>query len=499
MKPLLLPAICVLLSSGLSDASKFPPGFKFGAATSAYQIEGAWNVSDKGESIWDRYVHENPELIADHSNGDVASDSYNRWMDDVKIASDLGLHFYRFSLSWPRLLPHGTPERISEDGKNYYDKLINALLQKGIEPVITLYHWDLPQRFQELGGWANPHIADWFADYARVVYSLYGDRVKTWITINEPLVICEIAFNTGVFAPGIKDPEYGNYMCSKNLLLAHAKAWRIYDSEFKPKYGGKVGITHQIIWYEAASPEHEELAELARQYSAGLYCHPINSELGGWPPAVERVIAENSKKQGFFRSRLPPFTKEEIELVKGTYDFSGINYYISRLVRRAEADDVIGPWPLGGGSAELGAIVEVDASWKKGATSWFWSFPPGLRRMLSWFKKYCGDHEVLITENGLASNEDIIDDDRVEYYRSHLEQVWLAINEDGVNVKAYTAWTLIDNFEWMDGYNVTFGLYHVDFKEPKRKRTPRASSYYYKEVIRNHSYDVDIYVDRDEL
>ncbi|CAK1590862.1 unnamed protein product [Parnassius mnemosyne] len=473
------------------SARKFPPGFEFGAATSSYQVEGAWNISDKGESIWDRFTHQNPKGIVNGANGDVACNSYYNWMDDVEIATELGLHFYRFSISWPRLLPSGFIDKISEDGKNYYNKVIDALLLNGIKPVVTLYHWDLPQRLQNLGGWTNPYIADWFADYSRVAYTLFGDRVKTWITINEPVVICDLSYNSGAFAPGIKDPELGNYLCSKNILLAHAKAWRIYDEEFKPKYHGKVGITNLLFWFEAANEEDQDLTELIRTYMTGMYSDPIYAKDGGWPSKIELIIAENSRKQGFPRSRLPAFTQEEIEFVKGTYDFYGINYYSSRTVRKAKAGETIGSWPLGNGAVEFNAVLDVRPEWKKAASSWFWINPPGIRNKLAWLKKTYGDIEILITENGLSTfSDDLNDVERLNYHRNHLEQVWLAINKDGVNVTGYTAWTMMDNFEWCDGYAVKFGLYSINFDDENRRRNPRASAKYYADVIRSHSYDV---------
>ncbi|CAG5057554.1 unnamed protein product [Parnassius apollo] len=481
----------LLICADLSAGVKFPPGFLFGAATASYQVEGAWNVSDKGENVWDRLVHSNPDAIKNRANGDVACDSYHNWRDDVKIASNLGLHFYRFSISWSRLLPTGLPDRISEDGKNYYNNLIDALLEKGVQPVITLYHWDLPQRLQDLGGWTNPLIVEWFADYARVAYTLYADRVKAWITINEPIIVCDLVYNSGLLAPPIKDPGFANYLCTKFLLLAHAKAWRIYDEEFKPKYNGKVSITNQIVWMEPVSGEYEELTENLRHYMAGMYSHPIYTKDGGWPPEIEKIIAENSKREGYPRSRLPAFTQDEIDFIKGTYDFYGFNFYTSRLVRKARDGETISNWPLGNGCPELDAALEVDPSWDKAVSAWFWINPVGIRKMLGWLKKTYGDIEIFILENGVSSKGyNLNDEERIKYYRDHLKQVWLAITEDGVNVTRYTAWTLVDNFEWFDGYTTKFGLYEVDFEDPKRKRTPRASAKYYKEVIRTHSFDV---------
>ncbi|XP_061385074.1 myrosinase 1-like [Danaus plexippus] len=475
----------LLLSAllGVGFCRKFPPGFKFGAATAAYQVEGAWNVSDKSASIWDTFVHTRPEIIADRSNGDVACDSYNQWMRDVEIASELGLDFYRFSLSWPRILPYGFTNKTSEDGVKFYSNFIDALLERGIEPVVTIYHWDLPQNLQDLGGWTNPLISDWFADYARVVFSLYADRVKTWITLNEPMTFCDIAYTFGIHAPGIVSSGIGNYICSKNTMLAHAKAWRIYDKEFRRKYKGKVSITNQIIWFEGTDENEGEAAELALQLMGGLYSHPIYSKKGGWPEQIERLIAEKSKQQGFSKSRLPEFTKEEKKLVRGTYDFFGLNYYTSRTARRARGE-VVGPWPLSGGP-DIDVILSVRPEWPQASTSWLYVYPEGFRKLISWLKKQYGNVEIFITENGfLTTGEDLEDQVRIDYHKEHLEQVLLAIQEDKANVVAYTAWSMLDNFEWSGGYSSKFGLYEVDFNDPARVRRPRASAQFYKEIVK---------------
>ncbi|CAH2097413.1 unnamed protein product [Euphydryas editha] len=469
----------------------FPPGFKFGASTAAYQVEGAWNASEKSMSIWDTYVHTNPHKIANNATGDVACDSYNNWKTDIELASKMGLHFYRFSISWPRLLPSGFPDYISKDGMRYYNNLIDALLENGIEPVVTIYHFDLPQSLQNLGGWTNPLVADWFANYARVVFSLFGDRVKTWITLNEPITFCDISYNIGNAAPGHTSPGVGSYICNKNAMLAHAKAYRIYEKEFKSKYNGKISISNQVFWFEPHTKSDDKAAEKARQLMAGMYYHPIFSKKGGWPPVIERIIAKKSKKEGLPYSRLPAFTKEEIKLVKGTYDFLGLNFYTSRTARVAKPGEQIGSWPFYG-APDLDIIVDVKPKWKKSDIWWLYINPEGIRNQLAWFKKEYGDIEILITENGFASyNDDINDKDRVQYYKDHLEQVLLAIKEDGVRVTGYSVWTLIDNFEWGDGYSVKFGLHHVNFDDPKRTRTPRASADYYASIVKSHSLDIN--------
>nr|XP_021203658.1 myrosinase 1 isoform X2 [Bombyx mori] len=471
---------------------KFPPGFRFGAATAAYQIEGSWNVSDKAESVWDRFTHEHKYYVDSGSNGDVACDSYNRWKDDVRIAKELNLHFYRFSISWPRLLPTAFSNKISDDGRNYYNQLIDALLEEGIEPIVTLFHLDLPQRLQDLGGWANPLIIDWFANYARVVFSLYGDRVKTWITINEPLLICEMSYSDSNLAPGIESIELGNYLCAKNVLLAHATAWRIYDEEFRPKYHGKVSLTNILIWYEPTTGNDSNLGNLANQLCNGIYTHPIFSKTGNWPQSVIKIVDERSKLLGYPYSLLPEFTKKEIEFIKGTYDFFGMNYYISKSIRKSLVNEHIPLWPLEGVPI-LGAILESQPTWTSGATKWFSAHPPGLRKVLNWIRHNYGDQEIYIMENGYATADTELEDfDRISYLKDHLEQVLLAM-KDGVNVTRYTIWSLMDNFEWSDGYTIKFGLYEVDFSSPERTRTPRKSAEYYKNVIETHSLS-DFYV-----
>ncbi|KAJ0171322.1 hypothetical protein K1T71_012872 [Dendrolimus kikuchii] len=488
-------SILFVSSCGALDLS-FPPDFKFGAASSSYQVEGAWNVSDKSISVWDKYVHDSPHAISDGSNGDVACDSYNLWQRDIEMAEELGLHFYRFSISWPRLLPNGFTNYISKDGQEYYNNLINGLLSKGIEPVVTIYHWDLPQKLQDLGGWLNPLMTDWFADYAKVVFSLYGDRVKTWITLNEPIAICDAVYSVGLLAPAVHVPDVGTYICNKNTMIAHAKAWRIYDKEFRALYNGEVSLANQVLWYDPLTPDDEDIAEAAREYMGGRYSHPIYSKEGGWPPVIEKMVAEASKKRGYKKSNLPEFSKEEIELVRGTFDFYALNHYTSRLARHAEPGEEL---HLLGDAPDINGKFLVNPEWTRTASDWFFVNPEGLRRLLVWLKKQYGDIKILITENGYASGAGLEDVERINYYRDYLEQVLVAIKEDGVNVVGYTAWTLMDNFEWMHGYQSKFGLYEVDFDSPMRTRTPRASAIYYKNIIKAHSLIDPNSMSKDEL
>ncbi|XP_075985586.1 myrosinase 1-like [Anticarsia gemmatalis] len=474
----------VFIPSWCLENLVFPPDFKFGVATAAYQVEGAWNVNDKGESVWDSVLHSQPSLTMDRSNGDVACDSYHLWRRDIEMAVELGVNMYRFSISWPRLLPTGFPNIISEDGKRYYNDLIDGLLEKGIEPVVTLYHWDLPQSLQDLGGWANPLIIEWFADYAKIAYTLFGDRVSTWLTINEPLVVCDGAYNK-MWAPFLDDMKIGRYLCNKNVMMAHAKAYRIYDEEFRPLYHGKLSMPNIFFWFEPETPADAEVSDLLLQMWEGRYSHPIYSKTGGWPPEIEKVLAENGKREGYRQPRLPTFTKEEIDFVKGTYDFYALNHYTTRLVRK-EKPGQAGPWPFYG-CEELDVSVVNDPLWTTAVTDWFAINPEGLRKQLHWINSTYGVKDILITENGLPTVEkDLNDFTRLTYIKSNLEQILLAI-DDGINVMGYTAWSLMDNFEWSSGYLVSYGLYSVDFTSPNRTRTPRDSARFYYSVIRTRS------------
>lgn len=223
-------------------------------------------ITGKSLNIWDYLTHTDPCSIKDCSNGDIADNSYHLYKRDVEMMRELGIHYYRFSLSWPRILPTSFPDQINEAGVQYYNNLIDELLKYNIEPMITLYHWDLPQKLQELGGWSNPHMIDWFSDYARIAYQLFGDRVKYWITINEPYQVCNQGYGDTVKAPRLNIKGVGEYMCSKNLLLAHAKAYHIYDEEFRSSQGGVVFIAFSAQWYEPETEKDIVAAEECNQF-----------------------------------------------------------------------------------------------------------------------------------------------------------------------------------------------------------------------------------------
>ncbi|XP_065158983.1 myrosinase 1-like [Atheta coriaria] len=460
---------------------KFPDNFKFGVATSAYQIEGAWNEDGKGESVWDNQCHTFPEKIADRTNGDIACDSYHKMDEDILNLKRLGVHFYRFSIAWTRIYPTGLPNVINQKGIDYYNLLIDKLIANNIEPLVTIYHWDLPQKLQEIGGWTNPIMADYFVSYARICFKSFGDRVKKWITINEPYQISEYGYSYPLFAPFYKFTGIGCYLAGHNVLLAHGKAYRMYEKEFKSKQGGKVGIVNEVAWTqtETGKKEDEEAAIRYRQMYFGWFVHPIFSKAGDYPPIMRERIDRLSKEQGFDYSRLPKFTPEEVEMLHGSSDFLGFNHYNTYLVK----SEPYGQRPSV--QHDRGVKNYVDESWIPTSAYDFRVTPWGLKNVLKWIKEEYGNPEVMVLENGYAgfANDPIEDFARIDFMKGYIGAVLDAILE-GCNVTAYTVWSFMDNFEWSSGYSCRFGLFHVDFNDPKRKRTPKRSAYYYQNLIK---------------
>ncbi|XP_018573476.1 myrosinase 1-like [Anoplophora glabripennis] len=476
---------CLLAISIAQDETNnklFPKDFMFGAATASYQVEGAWDEDGKGENIWDHHIHSSPELIANNDTGDVACDSYHKYKEDVAMLKELGVDFYRFSLSWSRILPTGFVNKVNLPGVTYYQNLIKELKDNGIEPLITIYHWDLPQPLQDIGGWPSEFIVEAFAEYARLCFELFGDNVKYWLTFNEPYQICIGGYGLGYNAPGIKLTGLGDYMCAHHILQAHAKAWHIYDQEFRATQQGQVSITIDTMWYEPASDSEEDLvaAERALQFDFGWYANPIyNSD---YPEIMKTRIAERSLAEGFKQSRLPAFTDEEIAYISGTFDYMGVNMYTSMLA--AAKDEV----PIAEPSYfyDLGIDGYQPDDWESASISTSKITPWGIRKFLNWLKETYNNPAIIVTENGIPDNSSVIDDvKRVRFYRDYLSNVRSAI-EDGVNVIGYAAWSLMDNFEWGLGYTQKFGLYHVDFDSINRTRTPKTSAAYYKKVAETH-------------
>ncbi|XP_071441900.1 myrosinase 1 isoform X2 [Hetaerina americana] len=436
----------------------------------------------KGENIWDRFTHQNSTLIQDASNGDIAADSYHKYKNDIQILKELGVETYRFSLSWSRILPNGDISLVNSKGIEYYNKLINELISNGIEPMVTLYHWDLPQQFQDLGGWTNEVISDYFADYARVAFSAFGDRVKWWLTLNEPWIQSVLGYGVGQFAPGLKSIGIADYLAGHTMLKAHTLAYELYKREFQQEHEGKVGIALDASWLapKSNSSADKEASEQAMQFKLGWFAHPIFSKEGDYPPIMKTMIAAKSKNEGYARSRLPTFTPEWISRIKGSSDFFGLNHYTTFLVNPGKSNS-----PL---FKDSEFQLTQDDSWPSTAADWLKVVPWGFRHLLKWIKEAYDSPLVIVTENGVADNRGINDLQRADYHKRYINEMLKAIRLDGCNVRGYMAWSLIDNFEWSDGYMIKFGLYSVDFDDPERPRVAKESSKVYKEIIKNRGF-----------
>ncbi|KAJ8709566.1 hypothetical protein PYW08_009570 [Mythimna loreyi] len=475
---------------GKSKPRPFPAEFLFGASTSAFQIEGGWNEDGKSPSIWDIASHSEPSPIKDESTADVAADSYHKHKADVAVAAELGLDFYSFSISWPRVLPNGFVDKVNQLGVDYYTKLIDDLLAKNIIPMVTMYHWDLPANLQKLGGWTNPAVVVWFTDYTRFLFERFGEKVKYWITINDPKNICVNGYGTDGLAPFVNISGVAEYMCARNILLAHAETYHIYDTNFRKLQKGFIGISINFMWYEAASDtlDDRQAGIDAREFEWGLFAHPIFSKIGNFPSAVQKNVAMKSAEQGFPRSRLPALSPKEVALLKGSADFLGINAFTTKLAYRDASLE--GMYPVPSFMDDMGAVLVKDPSWPQSQSSWLQEVPWGFFKLLMEIKVQYDNPPMYITENGWSNAGGLLDEDRIHYMRTYLNGLLDAVFE-GCDIRGYSMWSLIDTFEWRNGYSEKFGLFQVDFSHPDKTRTPRKSAFIYKEMIRSKILDPD--------
>ncbi|XP_076298364.1 myrosinase 1-like isoform X2 [Lasioglossum baleicum] len=456
---------------------RFPENFLLGAATAAYQIEGAWNVSDKAESTWDRFCHLKDGRVVNNDTGDVAADSYHKYKEDVALLKQLGFDSYRFSVSWVRILPTGFSNKVSHEGVKYYNDLIDELLANGIEPLITIYHWDHPQVLEDAGGWLNSEMVDWFGDYARVVYREFGSKVKRFIPINEPSGFCKLSYSSGLHAPGKKLHGFGEYLCVHNMLKAHARAYRIYQKEFKLEQNGEVGFQVNLFGFLPKTPGDNTSVDTAYTFNVGWTLNPIYGKEGDYPNVMKSTVAAKSKQQGYERSRLPEFDPHWIEYIKGASDFLGLNHYTTRLVEPGENKLVPSH------ENDEGLIYSSDPSWKTAASTWLKVVPEGFRSVLRELSSKYGNPPIYVVENGFSDFGTVNDTDRIDYYRAYLREMLLAIHVDGINIRGYYLWSLLDNFEWERGYSERFGIILVDFNDPKRQRTLKQSARWWQDLL----------------
>ncbi|XP_018567960.1 myrosinase 1-like [Anoplophora glabripennis] len=474
----------ILIASSLSDdgSKAFPDNFMFGVASSSHQIEGAWNEDGKGENIWDYLTHTKPELVEGGATADITCDSYHKYKEDVALLKDLGVDHYRFSLSWSRILTNGSIGSVNEAGLNYYKNLIKELKDNGIEPFVTLYHWDLPEILQKQGGWIDMFIIDTFLDYARLCFETFGDDVKYWLTFSEPKQTCLSGYGYGTMAPSVSKTGELDYKCTHNLLKAHAKVWHLYDEEFRSTQNGKISIALDSNWYEPEDDTSQNTvsAETKRQFSFGWYANPLF--IGDYPEVMKTRIGYRSMHEGRRVSRLPVFTDEEIEYIKGTCDFLGLNTYTSSIIKYEKEQEIRIPWY----DWDVGVKEHFASEWPSSASSWLKVTPWGIKKLLNWIKDTYNSPDIFITANGVSDDGSSLNDEiRINYYRDYLSNISSAM-EDGVNVIGYTAWSLMDSFEWTSGYSEKFGFYSVDFESENRTRTAKSSVEYFKKVVLTH-------------
>ncbi len=439
--------------------SSFPTDFLWGAATSAYQIEGSPLADGAGASTWHRFAHAPGKTFAGH-HGDIACDHYRRFADDVRLMRDLGLGAYRFSISWSRVLPAGTGP-VNRAGLDFYSRLVDALLEHGIQPMATLYHWDLPQALEHRGGWAHADSANWFAEYAELMYRALDDRVARWATINEPWVIVNEGYVEGRHAPGRRDWIEAAAV-AKNLLKAHAAAVAAYRAVGKHAIGLVVNL---IPIHPASDTEADrQAANRADAYLNRQFLDPVL--LGTIPTDLAEM----------FGPAWPVWTAEELQQIHAPIDFVGVNYYLRWIV----CDDAAA------GPARARIITQPNCP--RTATDWE-IYPNGLLEILQWVRSRYGNLPLYITENGAAfddvllPNGSIDDRPRVEYVHGHLKAARQAIDA-GINLRGYFVWSLLDNFEWQAGYSKRFGIVYVDFDT--QRRIPKASARWYSHVVQTN-------------
>ena len=430
----------------------FPPSFRFGAATSAYQIEGH-RFGGAGQTHWDSFAA-TPGNVVGMDDGSIACDHYHRFEEDLDLLKDGGFDAYRFSTSWARVLPEGRGT-VNQVGLDYYDRLLDAILERGIEPHLTLYHWDLPSALADLGGWANRDIANWFADYSEIVMARLGDRLASVATINEPWCVSYLSHFMGAHAPGLRDIR-ATARAMHHVLLAHGRAMERLRSFQHQNLGIVLNFEHT----EPATLTPKD-ADAAARWNALFNRWFIEGITKGDYPIKTLVMLDQ---------HMPENWRDDMNTISQPIDWLGVNYYTRRLISDAPGTG----WP--GLESVSGPLEKTQMGWE--------IFPVGLYETLTWLKRnYVGDMPIIVSENGMAWDDKVTDKRvndtvRIDFIRAHLDATLKAI-AGGVNVGGFFYWSLLDNFEWAEGYAKRFGLIHVDFET--QKRTPKASF----EMLRN--------------
>ncbi|PNS08209.1 GH1 family beta-glucosidase [Solilutibacter silvestris] len=444
------------MPNSATASARFPDGFLWGAATAAHQIEGSPLADGAGPSIWTRFAH-TPGMIVNGDTGDIACDHYHRWKQDVALMRELGLKAYRFSTSWSRILPEGTG-RVNQAGLDFYSRLVDELLENGIEPLLTLYHWDLPAALDDRGGWLNRDIAQWFAEYGDVLYRALDGRVKKWVTLNEPWVVTDGGYLHGALAPGHRS-KYETPIATHNLMRAHGAAVQAYRATGKHEIGLVVNIEPKY----PASDSADDAAAVKRAHAYMNEQYLDAALLGRYPPELKDI----------FGDAWPQWPQEDFDLIRQKLDFIGINYYTRSVTKAAQS------YPLDAAVVKQPLGTYTETGWEV--------FPQGLVDLLVWAKDRYGNIPTYITENGaaffdppVAEGGRIRDPLRIDYLQKHLGAIRQAIAA-GCDIRGYMVWSLLDNMEWSLGYSKRFGIVHVNYGT--QERTPKDSAHYYSKIV----------------
>ncbi|OWM65481.1 hypothetical protein CDL15_Pgr009071 [Punica granatum] len=491
----------LLNASDLSEAelnvkrSNFPRDFLFGAATSAVQTEGSASKYGKGPSVWDHYVQKFPGKVTDRSSPETAIDSYARYKDDVKLLKELGVDAYRFSIPWTRILPNGSLSGgVNQQAIDHYNDLINEVMSNGITPFVTLLHFDSPQILQDkYGGFLSHEIVDDFRDYAEICFRTYGDRVKHWITINEPLIIAQFGYDLGLAAPGrcsvppnacpAGNSSTEPYIVTHNALLAHAAAAGLYKDKFQAEQRGEIGISLVGEFFEpySESSNDKKAARRAMDFHVGWFLNPL--VYGEYPRRMRNLV----------KGRLPTFSEGDKALVQGSLDFIGFSYYTSRYAKAIEIDPNVPPTSFSRDSftdlqfARDGVPIGKKAS----GSDFIYIYPKGLGKLLTYTKRKYKSPKIYITENGISEakndsqpiHEALQDPHRIQFILQHLYQINRAIKK-GVDVKGYFYWSQSDSFEFGKGRQDRYGLYYIDYQN-NLTRIPKHSAKWLPSFLRN--------------
>ena len=445
----------------------FPSGFIWGTAAASYQIEGAVKEDERGKSIWDVFSHIKGNT-ADGESGDIACDHYHRFDEDFALMQDLGIKNYRCSMAWSRIFPQGGGEA-NKKGLDFYDRLFDSCLARGITPWVTLFHWDLPQALEEKGGFANRDCVERFCEYADIASMHFGDRIKNWITINEPWVYSVCGHLYGVHAPGKRDLPTA-LSVAHNLLLAHGKSIPVIRKNVP---GAKAGIANNLAWIESATSLKNDI-DAAERWDLAFNRWFMDPLFGrGYP---EKMIS-------WYGGNMPEIKSGDFEIIAENTDFLGLNYYTRRLVVNDDGDKHIKAKQVYRPHIKRGEFEE-----------WEW-FPEGLYKVLINIKEQYGNIPVYITENGTSCDDKVTDDgcvhdpDRVEFYRRHFAAAWQAIQE-GCDLRGFFTWSIYDNLEWGFGFTKRFGLVYID-REDNLKRIIKDSGHFFASVTGKNGFTID--------